>query len=276
MKKIIVKNVEISITGIRDDDYWSLTDIAKFDNETDPRYPIQNWMRLKDTILFLGLWESLNNKNFNRIEFDAVVKEAGNNRFVMTPTKWVKCTNAIGVQTRFGNKNGGTFAHRDIALEFASWISPEIKLYIIKEFQRLKIQESNQLDWENKRLMTKLNYLIQTEAVRKHLIKVELTENQKNFIYANEADLLNVALFGLTSSEWKNKNPDKNGSIRDYASTIELNILSNLEFYNAKMITNHIPQHERLEILNEEANKEKDLFNRNNYETRKIKENKTN
>ena len=276
MKKIIVKNVEINLTGIQDDDYWSLTDIAKFDNETDPRYPIQNWMRLKDTLLFLGVWESLNNPNFNRVEFDAVLKEAGQNRFVMTPTKWIRCTNGIGIRTKFGNRNGGTFAHRDIALEFASWISPEIKLYIIKEFQRLKIQENTFLDWENKRSITRLNYLLQTEAVKKHLLSIELSDTQKNFIYANEADLLNVALFGMTANEWKTLNPNKKGNIRDYASTIELSILSNLEFYNAKMIGNLIPQHERLEILNEEANKEKDLFNRNNYETRKIKENKTN
>ena len=276
MKKIIVKNVEINITGIQDYDYWSLSDIAKIIDPDEPRFLIRDWMKSKETIEFLGLWEILNNDSFKRVEFDTFRNDAGSNRFTITPTKWIQKTNAIGIKTSRGRYSEGTFAHRDIALEFASWISPEIKLYIVKEFQRLKIQESNQLDWENKRLMTKLNYLIQTEAVKKHLIKVELTENQKNFIYANEADLLNVALFGLTSSEWKNKNPDKNGLIRDYASTIELNILSNLEFYNAKMITNHIPQHERLEILNEEANKEKDLFNRNNYETRKIKENKTN
>lgn len=267
MKKIIVKNIEIKLTGIQDDDYWSLTDIAKFDNENDPRYPIQNWMRLKDTISFLGLWESLNNPNFNRIEFDAVVKEAGQNRFVMTPTKWTRCTNGIGVRTKFGNSNGGTFAHRDIALEFASWISPEIKLYIIKEFQRLKMNENVQLDWENKRMITRLNYLLQTEAVKKHLIQVNLTDAQKNSVYASEADLLNVALFGLTANEWKSLNPDKKGNIRDFATTIELSILSNLEFYNSKLIANSIPQKERLIVLNSEANKEKELFNRNN-ETR--------
>ena len=264
MKKIIVKNVEINITGINDDDYWSIGDIAKIINYDEPRFLIHSWMKSKETLEFLGLWEILNNDSFKRVEFDTFRNEAGSNRFTITPTKWIEKTNAIGIRTSRGRYSEGTFAHRDIALEFASWISPEIKLYIIKEFQRLKMKESDQLEWESKRLMTKLNYLIQTEAVKKHLIKVELTEKQKTFIYANEADLLNVALFGITSKEWNIKNPDRQGTIRDYATTIELAILSNLEFYNAKLISNNISQYKRLEILNLEANKEKDLFNRNN------------
>ena len=264
MKKIIVKNVEISFTGITDDDFVSLTDIAKIKNHEFPADVIKNWMRLRSTIEFLGIWEQINNLDFNMVEFDQFKNEAGHNFFVMTPTKWSTKTNAIGIKTKSGKYGGGTFAHRDIALEFASWISAEVKLYIIKEFQRLKIQESEQLEWHGKRMLTKLNYLIQTDAIREHLVPIELSYEQKSYIYANEADLLNVALFGLTSLEWKNKNTDKNGTIRDYASIIELNILSNLEFYNAKMIANHIPQHERLEKLNEEANKEKDLFNKNN------------
>ena len=223
-------------------------------------------MRLRSSLEFLGLWEILNNPNFNRVEFDPLLSESGKNSFTMSPTRWINEFNAVGIRTK-ATRNGGTFAHRDIALEFASWISPEIKLYIIKEFQRLKIQESEQLEWQGKRLLTKLNYLIHTDAVKEFLVSVELTYEQKNFIYANEADLLNVALFGMTASEWKNINPDKKGNIRDFATTIELSILSNLEFYNSKLIANNIPQKERLIVLNSEANKEKELFNRNN-ETR--------
>ena len=268
MKNIIVKEKVINITGSGDDDYVSLTDLAKFLNEDDPRYPIQNWMRLKDTIDFIGLWESLNNDNFNRIEFDAFKKESGKNSFVMTPTKWISKTNAIGFRTKAGKYGGGTFAHRDIALEFASWISPEVKLYIIKEFQRLKIEESEQLEWQGKRLLTKINYLIHTDAIKKYLIPINLTEEQKSYIYASEADMLNVALFGMRAKEWKDNNPDKKGNIRDYASTIELAILSNLEYHNSLLIKDDISQKERLITLNNEANREKELFNK--YNVKKI------
>ena len=162
-----------------------------------------------------------------------------------------------------GRYGGGTFAHKDIALQFASWISPEVQLYIIKEFQRLKIQENEQLEWQGKRILTKLNYLMHTEAVKKHLIKVELTEQQKNYVYASEADILNVALFGKRAHQWREKNPNKKGNIRDYASSIELAILSNLEYQNAKLIEQSVPQRERLIFLNDEANREKELFNKN-------------
>ena len=273
MSKIIVKDKEITITGFSDDDYVSLTDIAKFLNNDDPRYPIQNWMRLKDTIDYIGLWETLNNPNFNRVEFDTFKKEYGRNSFVMTPSKWIKSTNAIGIKSKAGKYGGGTYAHRDIALEFASWISPEIKLYIIKEFQRLKSLESDKLEWQGQRLIVKLNYLINTEAVSKYLITVNLTTEQKNEIYASEADILNVALFGMTAKQWRTANPNKEGNIRDYASTIELAILSNLEFYNSKLIEENIPQQTRLIILNNEANKEKELFNKNNEKVLKITNN---
>ena len=263
MKNIVVKDKIISITGVNDDDYVSLTDLARFLNEDDPRYPIQNWMRLKDTIDFIGLWEILNNENFNRVEFDAFKLESGKNSFVMTPTKWINKTNAIGIKTKAGKYGGGTFAHRDIALEFASWISPEVKLYIIKEFQRLKIEESEQLEWQGKRLLTKINYLIHTDAIKEYLIPIELTNAQKTFIYASEADMLNVALFGMRAREWQEKNLDKKGNIRDYASTIELAILSNLEYHNSLLIKDGIIQKERLIILNKEANREKELFNKN-------------
>ena len=274
MNKITVNNIEINITGIGDDDYISLTDLARMLNKDDPRYPIQNWMRLKDTIEFIGLWELLNNEHFNRVEFDAFKSEAGRNSFVMTPSKWIRCTNAIGFKSKSGKYGGGTFAHRDIALEFASWISAEVKLYIIKEFQRLKVQESDQLEWHGKRMLTKLNYLIQTDAVKEHLVPIELSYEQKSYIYANEADLLNVALFGKTAKEWREVNPDKEGNLRDYANTIELAILSNLEFMNAQLIANEISQKERLIILNKEANREKELFNRNNIKAIKRLEKK--
>lgn len=264
MKNIIVKDKIINITGINDDDYVSLTDIARFLNNDDPRYPIQNWMRLKDTIDFLGLWEMLNNENFNRVEFDAFKNEYGRNSFVMTPTKWINKTNSIGIKSKAGKYGGGTFAHKDIALEFASWISPEVKLYIIKEFQRLKIQESEQIEWEGKRLSTKLNYLIHTDAIEENLILIDLSPEQINYIYASEADMLNIALFGMKAKEWRDNNPNKNGNIRDYATTIELAILSNLEYHNSILIKENMSQKERLIILNSEANRQKKLFNDNN------------
>ena len=264
MNKITVKNIEIKVTGIQDDDYVNLTDIAKIVNPEFPAYVVRNWMRLRSTIEFLGIWEKLNNSSFNLTEFDQIKNASGSNAFVMTATKWVKETNAIGIKPSRGKYSEGTFAHRDIALEFASWISAEIKLYIIKEFQRLKIQDSEQLEWHGKRMLTKLNYLIQTDAVKEHLVPIELSYEQKSYIYANEADLLNVALFGKTAKEWREVNPDKEGNLRDYANTIELAILSNLEFMNAQLIANKISSEERLIILNKEANKEKELFNRNN------------
>ena len=264
MNKITIKDIEISITGISDEDYICISDIAKLVNPKEPRILIYNLLRSKSTIEFLGLWETLNNPSFKRIEFDTFRNEAGSNRFILSLTNWIQKTNAIGIKTKRGRYSEGTFAHHDIAFEFASWLSPEIKLYIIIEFKRLKAKEVEQLTWDSKRLSSKLNYLIQTEAIKTHLLTVELSDAQKNFVYASEADLLNVALFGMTASEWKNLNPDKKGNIRDYATTIELSILSNLEFYNSKLIANNIPQRERLIVLNNEANKEKKLFNRDN------------
>ena len=264
MNKITVKNIDISITGISDDDFVSLTDLARFKNPEDPNAVIANWIRRVDTISFLRLWEQLNNQNFKPTDFDGFRSKPGENAFTLSPKKWIELTDAIGIKVKSGRYDGGTFAHRDIALEFASWISAEIKLYVIKEFQRLKVQESEQLEWHGKRMLTKLNYLIQTEAIDEHLIIIELSNNQKSFIYANEADLLNVALFGKTAKEWRNENPEKEGNIRDYANTIELAILSNLEFLNAQLIAKKINQKERLILLNKEANREKELFNKNN------------
>ncbi len=262
MNKITIKNIEISITGIGDDDFISLTDIARAKNPKEPKDVVKNWMRLRSSLEFLGIWETLNNPNFNRVEFDPLLAESGKNSFTMSPTRWISEFNAIGIRTK-PTKNGGTFAHRDIALEFASWISAEVKLYIIKEFQRLKIQESEQLEWHGKRLLTKLNYLIQTDAVKEFLVPVELSNEQKSYIYANEADLLNVALFGKTAKQWRDENIDKKGNVRDYANTIELAILSNLEYLNSMLISQKVSQEERLILLNKEANREKELFNKN-------------
>ena len=220
------------------------------------------------------VFEKINNEKFNSTEFDRFRNDAGENTFVMTPTKWIRETGAIGIKSSRGKYSEGTFAHRDIALEFASWISAEIKLYIIKEFQRLKVQESEQLEWNGKRLLTKLNYLIHTDAVKEHLVPIELSNEQKSYIYANEADLLNVALFGKTAKEWRDENPDKDGNIRDYANTIELAILSNLEYLNSMLIAQKIDQKERLILLNKEANREKELFNKNNVKSIKRLEKK--
>ncbi len=216
-----------------------------------------------DSLQFLTIWEQLNNENFKPTDFEGFRSKPGENAFTISPKKWAELTNAIGIKVKSGRYGGGTFAHRDIALEFASWISAEVKLYIIKEFQRLKVQESEQLEWHGKRLLTKLNYLIHTDAVKEYLVPVELSSEQKNFIYATEADLLNVALFGKTAKEWREANPDKEGNIRDYANTIELAILSNLEYLNSTLICQKMNQEVRLVLLNKEANREKELFNKN-------------
>jgi hypothetical protein len=263
MEQIKVKGSFINITGIGDDDYVSITDIAKFKADGDPNDIIVNWLRRVDSLDFLALWERLNNPGFKPVDFEGFKSKPGTNAFTISPKRWIELSNAIGIKVKSGRYGGGTLAHRDIALEFAGWISPEIKLYIIKEFQRLKIQEAEQLDWNGKRLLTKVNYLIHTESIKNNLIRIELTPEQKNFVYASEADLLNVALFGMTAKQWREANPNKKGNIRDYASTIELAILSNLEFQSAKLIEAKINQSERLVSLNEEANREKELFNRN-------------
>ena len=273
MSKIIVKEQEITITQINDDDYISLTDIARIKNDEDTNMVIASWIRRVDTIEFLKLWEIINNENFKPTDFEGFKSKPGQNAFTISPKKWIELTNAIGLKVKSGRYNGGTYAHKDIALEFASWISAEVKLYIIKEFQRLKIQETNKLEWQGKRILTKLNYIIHTDAVNKHLIPINLTTKQKNEIYASEADLLNVALFGITAKEWRESNSSKEGNIRDYANTIELAILSNLEFYNSKLIEENIPQQTRLILLNNEANKEKELFNKNNEKVLKITNN---
>lgn len=236
--------------------YISLTDIAKYRSD-EPNDVIKNWLRNKDTIAFLGLWESLHNPDFKPIEFDGFRNEAGSNAFTMSPTKWIEGVNAKGIISKAG-RYGGTFAHSDIAMEFASWISPEFKLYIIKGFQRLKDDENSRLslNWNLNRELTKLNYKIHTDAIKENLIIPELTTAQKSFVYANEADVLNVALFGKTAKEWRDENPDKKGNIRDYSDINYLLVLANLESYNAILIEQNIPQAKRLEMLRSTAEKQ--------------------
>ena len=263
--QIIVKERKISVLMLDKKEYISLTDLARYADEEEPRYPIQNWMRNKDVILYLGLWESINNENFKGVEFDALKNEAGSNKFKISPQKWIKETNAIGIISKSGN-NGGTFAHPDIAFEFASWLSPEFKLYVIQEFQRLKKNESyqNKIDWHANRILAKVSYAVHTDAI-KNIIVPNLTERQKKFIYAEEADVLNVALFGMTAKKWRINNPkiaDK-GNIRDYTDLLHLVILNNLENINAELIEMKIPQNERLIKLNNIARKQMALLKNN-------------
>lgn len=249
---IIANGTEIAVITRPDEtDYISLTDIARHRDSENPYIVISNWMRNRSTLEFLGLWEQLHNTDFKPIEFDRFKYEAGSNGFVMTPEKWIKSTSAIGVVSKRGRYGGGTFAHTDIAFEFASWISPEFKLYIIQDYQRLKSDEAHQLrlEWRAKRLITKANYRLHTDAVQKHLITEELTKQQISFIYADEADLLNVVLFGMTAQDWRQANPGKKGNIRDDASITELVVLSNLEAINAELIRQEIPQANRLVTL---------------------------
>ena len=232
-------------------EYISLTDIARYRNTEDPRFAIQNWMRNRNTIEFLGLWESLHNPDFNRVQFDTFRVEAGLNRFVMTPSKWIEMTNAIGISVKAGRYSGGTFAHSDIAMEFASWISSEFKLYLMKDYRRLKYDENSRLSlsWNLNREISKLNYRVHTDAIQQNLIPSDLTKEQQSYVYADEADVLNVALFGITAMQWRALNPGKKGNIRDYASLQQLLVLANMESYNALLIGQKISQPDRLQAL---------------------------
>jgi hypothetical protein len=236
-KKIEVQGVAVSVTKIKEEDFLSLTDIARQKDADRSDYILQNWMRNRSTIEYLGLWEQLNNPDFNSIEFDGFKNKAGSNSFSMTPKRWIEKTNAIGVVSKAG-RYGGTFAHRDIAFEFASWISPEFKLYLVVEFQRLKKEESDpaKLNWDFQRMLAKVNYSIHTDAVKEKLIPQSLSKTQTGFVYASEADILNVALFGITAKEWRVQNPDESGNIRDHASLEQLVVLSNMESINAMLI----------------------------------------
>jgi len=250
--KISAKGREIAVLSKgAEDDYISLTDIAKYKNPEFPAEVVRNWLRTRFTLDFLGIWEQLNNPDFKLVDFDQFRSEAGTNAFVLSPQKWIENTNAIGMRSMSG-RGGGTYAHKDIAFEFASWISPEFKLYIIKDYQRLKDDENSRisLEWNVKRILSKVNYRIHTDAIKGNLIPDELTSKQKSFVYADEADLLNVALFGITAAEWRKKNKDKQGNMRDYATIEQLLVLANLENVNALYINKGISQSERIEELN--------------------------
>jgi hypothetical protein len=251
MAKIKVNDTEITIVAANEADYISLTDIAKHKTD-DASAVIANWMRNRNTIEFLGIWEQLYNPNFKPLEFEGFKKDAGLNAFTMSPLKWTNATNAKGFIVKSG-RYGGTYAHKDIAFKFASWISVEFELYIVKEFQRLKEEEQKQLGWSAKRELTKLNYHIHTDAIKQHLIPRELTPAQTAIAYATEADVLNVALFGITAKQWRDANPDLKGNMRDYANINELICLANMENLNAVFIQEKIPQKERLIKLNQIA-----------------------
>ena len=253
-KKIEVKGTEITIYQGELNDYISLTDIARHKDEAHTDTIIQNWLRNRNTIELLGFWEQIYNPNFKPLEFEGFRKQAGVNSFVLTPKRWIESTNAIGIISKSG-RYGGTFAHKDIAFEFASWISIEFKLYIIKEFQRLKEEENNRLhlDWNLQRTLAKVNYTIHTDAIKENLIPPKLSKTQTSWVYASEADLLNMALFGLTAAEWRKNNPEAKGNMRDHATIEQLVVLSNLESVNAVLIRQRLSPERRLQQLNEIA-----------------------
>jgi len=248
-KKIDVQGKEITIISKEQRDYISLTDIAKYRNSDAPADVVKNWLRSKSTIEFLGLWEQLHNPGFKLVEFDRFKNEAGTNHFVLSPLKWIETTHATGLISKSG-RYGGTYAHKDIAFEFASWISPQFKLYLITEFQRFKGDEHKQLGWDIRRNLTKINYRIHTDAIKENLIPPELTSQQINLVYASEADILNMALFGMTAKDWRASRPGDRGNIRDYANMSQLVCLSNLENLNAHFIREKITPAERLRNLN--------------------------
>ena len=256
---IHAKGIDIGIyTTDFENEFISLTDIAKYRNVDDPRFVIQNWMRNRNTIEFLAVWETLHNPDFNRVQFEAVKNEAGLNRFVMTPTKWIEQMNAKGIVSKSGRYGGGTYAHSDIALSFASWISPEFQLYIMKDYRRLKSDENSRLslNWNLNREIAKLNYRIHTDTIKDYLIPPELTPEQISYKYANEADMLNVVLFGKTAKQWRDENPRRKGNIRDEAELNQLLVLANMESYNAILIGQGKTMSERIVLLRELAVKQ--------------------
>lgn len=259
-----VKDNLVSVIRIGNVDYISLTDLARYKNPIEPKDVIKNWLRAKTNIEFLALWEQMHNPNLKGVEIDTFKSEAGTHYFTMSPQRWIKETNAIGIISKSGN-NGGTYAHPDIAFEFASWISPEFNLYLITEFERLKQNESyqNKIDWSVRRELAKTNYRIHTDSIKENIIPT-LTEKQKLYVYANEADILNVALFGMTAKEWKDKNPTLDGNMRDYANILQLVILSNLENLNSEMIAEGIEPKIRLEKLNSIAKKQYNILQNSN------------
>lgn len=274
-----LKKEEISVKGLSiqvytkdfKNDYLSLTDIAKYKNTDDPRFVIQNWMRNRNTLEFIGLWEVLNNPKFNRVQFDTFRNESGLNRFTMTPSKWIESTQAIGIVSKAG-RYGGTYAHYDIAMEFASWLSPEFKLYIIQDYKRLKADENSNLSltWNLHREISKINYKIHTDAIKEYLLD-DLTNEQLSFKYANEADMLNVALFNKRAKQWREENPNLKGNMRDYANLNELLVLANMESYNAVLIRKGVGQKERMMELRNLARTQILSLENLNSEIKKLK-----
>ena len=253
-KSINVQGTEISVYQGNNLEYISLTDMARYRDAERTNYIIQNWMRTRNAIEFCGLWEQMNNPGFKRIEFNAFKNESGSNSFALTPQKWITATSAIGLISKSG-RYGGTFAHKDIAFEFATWLSTPFKFYLIREFQRLKEDENDRfkLEWNLQRTLAKVNYHIHTDAIKENLIPAELTKQQISFVYANEADMLNMALFGKTALQWRTENPESEGNIRDMATIEQLVVLSNMESINAVLIHQGLQQSERLMQLNKAA-----------------------
>ncbi|MBR5764793.1 MAG: KilA-N domain-containing protein [Bacteroidaceae bacterium] len=246
-----VQGFQIALIQRNQDDFISLTDMARY-KDNDPYLVIAHWMRIKNTIEYLGAWEILHNESFKPTEFGRLLNEAGSNRFMLTPQKWVESTNAIGVFSKSG-KNGGTYAHKDIAYNFGMWLNPVFQLYITEDYLRLKAEEKEDDNWTAKRELARINYHIHTSAISRNLIPPRLTKNQVNFIYASEADVLNMALFGMTAKEWREQNPELQGNMRDYAEINQLICLSNLENINSVLIEDGVSQNERLEKLNQIA-----------------------
>ena len=269
--EMIVKETKVGVMRIGNTNYISLTDLARYQNSSDPSFTVKNQLRRVTTIDYVGLWEQIHNDNFNLVEFDQIKTEYGRNSFAMSPTQWIKRTNAIGIISKGGKYSIGTYAHPDIAFEFASWLSPEFKLYLITEFERLKSNEAYQekIDWQANRLLSKLNYIVHTDSIKMNIVP-ELTEGQKKYVYAEEADVLNVALFGMTAKEWRDKNPKlaKEGNMRDYTDLLHLVILNNLQNTNAELIEEKIPQNQRLIRLNKMAKRQMEILKDN----RNIKE----
>ena len=252
---IMVKETDVTVIENNGTDYISLTDIARHKNNENQGLVISHWLSTKFTVEFMGIWEQMHNPDFNLTEFSKVKKEAGSNGYVLTSKQWIIKTNAIGIVSKSGRYGGGTFAHKDIAFEFASWISASFKMYLIKEFQRLKEAEiqHQHLGWNLQRTLAKINYRIHTDAIKETLIPITLTNQQKSYVYADEADLLNVALFGKTAKQWREENPENKGNIRDEATIEQLVVLSNLESINSVLIKQNLSQSDRLEKLNQIA-----------------------
>ena len=250
-----VQGAEISVLTHKQDDYISLTDMAKYKNAEATGLVISHWLSTRYTVEFMGVWEKINNPDFKVTEFSNIKNESGSNGYVLTTKQWIEKTNAIGIIAKPGRYGGGTYAHRDIAFEFATWLSPEFKFFLITEFQRLKSDEQQKLslEWNLQRTLSKINYRIHTDAIKEQIIPKEVTKAQAAAVYASEADMLNVALFGMTAAEWRAKNPDKAGNIRDYAELEQLVVLSNMESINALLIRQGLPQSERLIQLNHTA-----------------------